>query len=101
MSMTRKNRRLLIEAFSLLRIQAEEGERLARDLIPQDLGATTIERYGDLTRLQQHAKKFAETSAVILKSIEDAVGASAALDRVKYPRAKTLSATTVTVRHRP
>lgn len=89
--MTRKDRKTLIGAYALLRIRAEEGEKLARALVPQDIGATTRDRHAGLAALQKHTERFAKEAALVLQGIEEAIGATAILDRARFPRAKPIS----------
>ena len=89
--MTRKNRQILIEAFRILRINAEQGEALARGLVPQDIGVTTHDRYADLTLIQNHVTEMVANTTVLLKSIEGAIGSQVILDRAHFPRAKPVS----------
>ena len=89
--MTRQQRQLIIEAFRMIKIRAEEGERLARAILTQDIGATTLPRQGALVALKDQAANIAEGAANLTTGIGLHIGAVTVLDVIKYPRAKTLS----------
>ncbi len=89
--MNRKQRQLIIEAFRMIRIRAEEGEKFARQIVAQDIGPTADARTAAVMAVRAFAETTARASAALLKGLDDHLGANEIIDRAKYPRAKTLS----------
>ncbi len=98
--MTRKQRQTVIEAFKLLSIAAEEGTTRARALSIQDLGPVASARTIEIMALHALAEQIAKDAATLATGIGHHIGATAILDRAKYPRAKTLSSSRPPPRHK-
>jgi hypothetical protein len=90
----RSTRHLMIEAFRRIQIQAAQCETTTRAIVPQDIGPTSHERTRELLKLREEAERVAVAAALVLKSIDDHIGADDVLGRAKFPRAKPLSAST-------
>lgn len=89
--MNRKQRQIVIEAFRMIRLRAEEGEKMARELVAQDLGPSEGSRTVAILAVKAYAETTARAAASLAKFLDDHLGATAVLDLVKYPRAKVLS----------
>ena len=88
--MNRKQRQIVIEAFRMIRLRAEEGEKMARALDTQDLGPTPGARTAAIMAVQAYALTTARSADALANFLDAHLGATAVLDLVKYP-AKTLS----------
>lgn len=86
--MNRKERQLLIEVFRTIRIEAEAGEQAAREIVAQDIGPTSSPRTKRIDHIAVRAKALAEIAANLAKALESHRGATAVLDRIKYPTAR-------------
>ena len=81
--MNRRSRQLVIEAFRLIRISAEEGEKLAREITLQDIGPASQANRRTLTLLRNLAETLAIGSGKLLEGIEQHAGASPLLEEIR------------------
>jgi hypothetical protein len=87
----RKQRRVIVEAIRLLKTKCDEAERLAGLVQPLDLGPVDHERSKATLALQLQVTELAQLARGIEDTLASHIGATAILDRAKYPRAKPLS----------